>query len=186
MRRHLLIAVAVLLPFTALVWLGFWLLKDAPSVVPAPAVRMEPPVAARPHDPPSPRALVPEPIRPLPLALEIAPLVMQPRSPREIAPSPELSPEAKRLPMLAAVEPLVQQCFMDVSDRVRVPIEVMVSFNATSSGGFENIVIKKTSWQDPQVSACIIDAFEDAHFEPSGLTMRRQAYTFTFVPDGGS
>ena len=88
--------------------------------------------------------------------------------------------------MVASVEPLVQQCFRDASDRLREPLKVTVAFSTTAEGGFEGVVIKRASWQEPQLSACVIDAFEDARFEPSGLVTRRRTHTFSFAGlDGG-
>lgn len=186
MKRHLLTALAVLVPFAGLVALGFSLLKDPPPLVlPAQTVRYEPQEVAPPPEPPR-RA---PPTRPLPPPLPTAVQVVAPPPPAPPAAepkAPELSAEAKRLPIIAAVEPMIQQCFRDVSERVQEPMRVTVAFNTTVEGGFENVVLKKTSWQDPNLTACIIDSFEDAHFQPSGFALKRQTYTFTFAaPDGG-
>lgn len=184
MRRHLLIASLVLIPFAGLVAFGFSLLKDPPPIaLPTPAVRYVPQVAVEPEPP-----AVPVPV-PAPAPVEVpvaAPVVVAPPPEPPPPPQPELSPEAKRLPIIAAVEPLVMQCFRDMTDRVREPLQVTVSFNATGNGRFENVVLKKTSWQDPHLTACVLDSFADAHFEPGGAALKRQSYTFTFaVPDGG-
>lgn len=185
MRRAAWIAAAVLAPFAGLVALGFSLEDEQPrSSLPPPELRLEPapPAPAPAPSPPAPAARPSPP--PLPLAI---PVVAPPQEGPEVKPPPqELSDEARRIPMLAAVEPLVQQCFKDVAERVREPLQVAVAFDTTAAGGFESIVIKKASWQDPHLAACIIDAFEDARFEPSGLVVRRQVRTFTFPrADGG-
>ncbi len=162
MRRHVLVAISVLVPFLVLVLLGFSLMKEPPPIVlPAPVVQLpvlpppEPVIAVRP--PPPPPVVVAPPPPPVPL-----------------------SREAKRLPVIAGVEPLVMQCFHDMADRLREPLRVTVQFNTTLEGGYEGAVIKQASWQDPMLSACVLDAFADAKFEPTGLTMRRQTYTFAF------
>ena len=188
MKRHLLIALAVLVPFAGLVAFGFSLLKDPPPMTfPAPEVHYAPP-----PPPPAPVPLRVEPIRALPPPLPTAVQVVAPPPPAPppvvaaMKPPPELSADAKRLPIIAAVEPMVMQCFKDVAENVREPLRVTVAFNTTIEGGFESVVLKKTSWQDPNLIACIIDSFEDAHFEPSELRQKRQSYTFTFgVPDAG-
>jgi protein TonB len=185
--RHLLIALAVLVPFAGLVALGFSMMKDPPPMVfPSPVVRIEPPPEPAPEPP------RPEPIRPMPPPLPIEVQVVAPPPPPAAAPVvvakrfTDLSPEAKRLPIIAAVEPMVMQCFRDVTDHVREPMSVTVAFNTTLEGKFDSVVLRKTSWQDPNLTACIIDSFEDAHFEPGGVALRRQSYTFTFAgPDGG-
>ena len=186
MTRHVLIALAVLVPFAALVALGFSQLKDPPPLaLPAQTVRDEPP-------PPPPAAPRIEPVRVLPPPLPTVVQVVAPPAPAPppiaapVLPPPELSPDAKRLPIIAAVEPLVQQCFRDMAEHVREPLRVTVAFNTTTEGGFESVVLKKTSWQDPNLTACILDSFGDAHFEPGGVALKRQSYTFTFAgPDGG-
>jgi hypothetical protein len=53
-------------------------------------------------------------------------------------------------------------------------------------GTYGGVVIKKASWPDPHLASCVLDAFEDARFEPTGFTVKRQTRTFTFgYPDGG-
>jgi hypothetical protein len=178
--RPWLIALAVLAPFAGLVALGFSLLQDPPPLTfPEQTVRALPP----PPPVPAPVPLRVGPIRVEPPPLPIAVQVVAPPAP----PAPTLlSPEAKRLPIIAAVEPMVQQCFRDLADQVREPMRVTIAFNTTLEGSFESVVLKKTSWQDPNLTACILDSFADAHFEPSGLALKRQSYTFTFAgPDGG-
>ena len=152
------IAAAVLVPFAALVAFGFWQLKNSPTVVQPPtALGIEP----SPRPAPAPVAL------PKPQGIETQP------------PRPEVF-------SLTRVEPLVHQCFQDVAGRVREPIEVTVSFDTTAEGGFERVVIDKTSWQDPHLMACILDSFEDAPIDRKNLLQGRQTHTFTFNrPDAG-
>lgn len=187
MKQSLLIAVLVLVPFCALVALGFALLKDPPPV--------ELPVVEAPVPPPRPLPPAAAPVAlagPVRHALDVSVPVVVPPEPvpqkpvPPPVPPPDLSEEAKRLPIVAAVEPLVNQCFKDFSDRVHEPMRVIVQFDTTPTGGFSGVVVKKASWPDPQFAACVIDAFEDAHFEPTGFALRRQSRTFTFgYPDGG-
>lgn len=181
LQRGLLIAALVLVPFAALVAFGFSLLKDPPPIV-LQEVRLPPPAPIV--------AEVIEPVRPVvplrpPLPIEVA--VVAPPNPAEPEPAPvDLSPQVKRLPMIASVQPMVHQCFLDISERVREPMRVTVGFNTTAEGSFESVVIKKVSWQDPHLIACIQDSFEEARFEPSGFVLRRQTHTFTFAgPDAG-
>lgn|GEM_PF-2820927 len=173
MRRHVLVALGVLVPFVALILLGFSLMKDPlPIVLPTPVVRLPPMPPPEPVPAPRPVVVVAQPV--------VAPVAPPPPPP----PLP-LSAEAKRLPVIAGVEPLVLQCFRDMTDRVREPLSVTVQFNTTLEGGYEGAVIKKASWQDPMLSACILDAFADAKFEPTGMVMRRQSYTFALGDDDG-
>ena len=97
-------------------------------------------------------------------------------------PPPEVLEELARKPALAAVDRLVRQCFDDASDRIHEPQRVTVTFGTTDAGRFENVAIKKSSWPDPQVTACVIDSFEEARFESAGRPLRRQSHTFTFSP----
>ena len=97
-------------------------------------------------------------------------------------PPAEVLEELSRKPALAAVEPLVRQCFDDARDRVHEPQRVTVTFRTTASGLFENVVIKKSSWPDPLVAACVLDSFEEARFVSTGRASRIQAHTFTFSP----
>lgn len=180
MKRALLIAVLVLVPFGALVWLGFSMLNEPP-----PLVLPEPRHFASPTP-----MVAPVPIAgPVRKALEVSVPVRAPeRQPQSLAAavSPPAEPPAPVLPaeptdpFTASVEPLVQQCFKDVSDRVKDPMRVTVAFDVTAGGGFSGVVVKKASWPDPHLAACIIDAFEDAKFEPSGLQVKRQTRTFAF------
>ena len=187
MKRYVLLALVVLAPFAGLVLFGFSLLKDPPPfVLPEPVVRLEPPP---PPLPPRPEPVSPKPVLrpgppPLPIAVEV--VAPPPPPPAPIIAPPILSADARRLPIIASVEPMVQQCFRDMADRVREPMRVTVAFNTTDEGKFDSVVLKKTSWQDPALTACIIDSFQDAHFEPSGVVLRRQSYTFSFGGDAGT
>ncbi len=176
MRRHLGTTLLVLVPFALMVAYGFSLLKD-PAPISLPEAPARPIPTAPPIPDPSPSPTVAAPAAP-PLA-----------SPTKLpAPKPEPTPAAPPKPVadLSAVEPLVQQCFADVIDRVRDSMQVTVVFSTTLEGKFEGISVKKTSWQDPHLTACITDAFEESHFAPTGTALHRQSYTFSFaVPDGG-
>lgn len=182
MRRLLLLALAVLVPFAALIAFGFSLLKDPPPIslpiaeLPLPVV--PPPTAAPPVAPPPPA-------RP-PLPVDV--VVVAPPNPDEPpGHPPPLDPaRAQRVAMLAAIEPLVHQCFKDLSERVREPLRVTVTFNTTADGRFEGAMIKRASWPDPHLAACITDSFEDASFEGTGTALRRQVHTFAYDrPDAG-
>lgn len=190
MKNGLLIALAVLVPFAALVALGFGLLKDPPPVE-VHEYRAPPPVMPV-HDAP-PKVNLGGPMRhALDVSVDVKPPPPPPPPPAPAPPAPpppppvELSEEAKKLPVVAAVEPLIMQCFKDIAGHAKEPMRVTVSFEPTAEGGYANVVIKKISWPDPNLSACVLDSFLDAHFQPTGFPLRRQSRTFTYgYTDGG-
>jgi hypothetical protein len=182
-KRALLIALLVLVPFGALVALGFSMLKEPPppplpdrSLFPNQGTPLKVGSALQ-------AALAPDASAPAPIALLPIPERPLLPLPAPTAPPPEEEPVAPAVPadpVTAGVEPLIQQCFRDVADRVKGPIRVTVAFDPTPGGGYTGVVVKKASWPDPHLTACITDAFEDAKFEPTGFAVRRQTRTFTF------
>ena len=90
--------------------------------------------------------------------------------------------EQRRLPILQLIDRLIGQCFTDARERFTEPQRVTVTFNTTLAGGFESVGVGRGSWQDPQLTACILDSLEEARFESPGYALRRQAHTFTFSP----
>ncbi len=180
MKRGVLIALAVLAPFAGLIALGFWLLGGPVAVtVPPPAAPAPPPVVVA--------APVPQPAPLAAPAVAVAPAVVAPvdaglPDDDDDEPPREVLDALSRRPGLAGVERLVRQCFDDARDRVRTTQRVTVTYETTDGGRFENVVVKRSTWPDPQIAACVLDAFEESRFELPGKPLRHQAYTFTFSP----
>ena len=174
MKRGAMIAIAVLVPFVLLIAIGFSLLKDPPPVE-------LPPLPARVALAPLPEP-PPQLERPAPLAVPRAPPPPSPPTLPAEDPPPEVLEALARKPALATVERRVRQCFDDAKDRVREPQRVTVTYAVTDGGHFEDVVIVKSSWPDPQVTACVVDSFEAAQFESPARPSHRQSYTFTFSP----
>ena len=152
MRRELIIAAAVLVPFAVLVALGFAFSPD-----PAPLGIVEqhqpPPEAKGQGD--APAAVV--------FAVDAS--VQSPLSPPEL--------EAP----LRAVLPEVQRCFAD--QHLARAREVKVHFTPTPDGGFSEVKIDDT--QDPYFSACLEDVFAEVRFHPDGRqTWQPATHTFSF------
>ena len=177
MKRLLFIAVAILLPFAALVVLGFWMLLE-PGPVVAPAETATPSAEA---------AMDPPPSAPAPKSPVGAPSSLGPKAALRLPPlvpplAAEVLEELRRKPWLFTVDHMVRQCFADVADRYREPQKVTVMFTCNAAGTFDSVVIKQSSWQDPMLDACILDSFEEARFDPGEGGTRRQSHTFTFSP----
>lgn len=190
MKRPLLLALAVLVPFLALVGLGLRALEaQPPAVLPTPAPALAPvaePVAVL--APPAP-AVAPLPAPTPPPQAEAPPSA----NPAEVEPKraraadPDEEGEARGAPpeAIAAVEPLVAQCFIDSAEgkRKRAPPRATVAFTVLDTGRFDKARVQRQSWPDPHLTACLEDAFADARFEgvtlgPRGDTDRRFTYTF--------
>ena len=180
MKRGLIIAAAVLIPFSVLIALGFSSLHDPPTLA-APPPPIQPaivlPQPERPLAPPPPVLVAAPPLHPpLPEVQPFRAVPLDPDTP------PAVVAELKRKPIIAAVDPLVRQCFKDAADVIHEPQTITVTFSTNDAGRFEDVVIRSSSWQDPQLEACVIDSFEDATFEAPAHILRRQSHTFTFSP----
>jgi hypothetical protein len=175
MKRGAWVALAVLVPFALLIAIGFSQLKDPPAVVlppPKPAP-LPPPVVAEHHP-----VEVVKPIAPPPVEVKAAPS----SEPGVEAPTAEMLEELAKDPMLADVTPMVTQCFLDAKDRTREPQRVTITYGISDAGRFEHVQLKKSSWADPQIDACVLDSFEDAHPVAPLRRGKHLAHTFTFSP----
>lgn len=165
MRREAAIVLGVLVPVAALIAAGLFFTRAEPPPEP-PA-----PVASRPSSPPP---LV-VPARPPPAAA--AGSASADAGVVEEPPPPEL--EAP----LRAVAGEVRHCLLDQADRMHRVVQVRVGFRPLPDGGFEGGVVEGTTWQDPYLSACIEDVFEELGYVPDGRqTFQRATHTFVFDP----
>jgi hypothetical protein len=158
MKRALMLAAAVLVPFALLLAVGFFLLAQRPSTAP----ELNGP-AASPQPPPQPSA---------------QPSPQPPAAPRPVPPRVDEQPT----PALASVGPLVKQCFEDTRAHLHQPQKLTVLYDTTAAGAFANVEIAQFTWSDPQLTACILDSFEDARFDGGLPPLARQSWTFTFSP----
>jgi hypothetical protein len=87
------------------------------------------------------------------------------------APVPGAAPAGAWPPELAAalqaVEPQVRTCFADQRARAPAEVSITVTFTPTRDGGFAGVAVS-TSWQDPYLTACVEDVFDEVGFHPSG------------------
>lgn len=156
-RRELIIVVAVVVPFLALVILALSvpLRPDAPlPVTPTPA----PPLTTN-----SVQAAAPV----------IAPALVLDAGGDELP--RELAAPVK------AVTPEILRCFGDQRAHLSGVQRLAVSFTPTSDGGFARVRVPTGG--NPYLSACVEDVFEEVHFMPTGLeTFRPATHTFVFDP----
>ena len=89
------------------------------------------------------------------------------------APAPTAAPTAAssgRDALRAAVagaQPLVRQCFLDVTERYPGPQSVRLRFTLEAQGGggrVRDAEVAESSIQDPFLLACFVDALEDVQF----------------------
>ncbi len=139
MRRGLLVAALVLVPFFVLVALGFYF-QEAPQP-PLPLAMTEPPTATVTTKEPKEAK---EPAQPLSPAL--SPL----RREREFVP-------------LAAVEPHIRRCLEDHASHG----QLTVRFTPQRDGGFGDLAILSNESRSPYLAACVEDVFEEVGFTPS-------------------
>lgn len=169
MKKELLIAAGVLVPFAVLVALGFRYAAPEPGPVAPGAIPVAPPALPKPSTPAAP-----------------AP-VAAPRAVGELdagrSPEPPAWPRALAAP-LAAVAPEVHRCFADARERLRAPVTTKVRFTPTRDGGFAGVAIETTA-PDPWMKACVEDVFEEVRYAPSGAeTFEPAEHTFSFDPSG--
>jgi hypothetical protein len=174
-KRLLLIAAAVLVPFTALVWWGLAAVGHEPGeAAAAPAVT---PVAA-PAELPAPA--------PAPARVE-APTAAEPVAPPiAAAPEPEPAPQQADDPVRAVVveqlNPVLQPCFSDQVGRLRKKVRVSTQFDTRPDGSLTHVKVTMKS-ADPYLIACLQDALEGAHLDPArGLPPGALRHTFAFNP----
>ena len=151
MKRELIIAAAVLVPFAVLVALGFYFMPDRPpSFIPTP----------------SPPGALPRGGEGTAVAAPVPDAAVQ---------RPPFTPELEA--PLTAVLPEVQRCFAD--QHLARAREVKVHFTPTPDGGFSDVKIDDT--QDPYLSACLEDVFAEVRFHPDGRqTWQPATHTFSF------
>lgn len=154
MKREALLIVGVLVPFSVLVWLGLRF-TSSESVARVGEVRtMEGPV-----------------VRVVPIRAIDAGVALDA--------SVAVAPVAARHPLaavLAAVKPEVDRCFDDQRTHLAGSRTIEVRFTPTRDGGFSNVVVG--SVQNPYLTACVEDVFDevpwipagDEAFEPASLT----------------
>lgn len=154
MRRELIIAGGVLVPFALLVAAGFYFTPGEP-----------------PHPDPLPLGgeaiLVP---RVTVVDAGAPPPAVLPPLPPPFA--PELAAPLK------AVLPEVQQCFVD--QKLKQAHQVRVHFTPTRDGGFEQVQVDE---QNPYLGACLEDVFAEVRWHPEGPeTFAPAVHTFSFDP----
>lgn len=166
MKREAAIILGVLVPFAALLAAGLVLSRPGPP--PPVATSSPPPLQVPPRAPRPGEGASTSSARAQGAA--DAGLVEDP-------PPPEL--EAP----LRAVASEVRHCFLDQADRMHRAVQVRVGFRPLPDGGFEGAVVEGSTWQDPYLSACIEDVFEELGYTPDGRqTFTRATHTFVFDP----
>lgn len=152
MKRGLLVAALVLVPFAALVVLGFlFSLGDAPVVLPDEPLVPEPPArATRLSGPPAAAA----------------------------SPTPPPAVTGAAAPaLLTPFLPALGRCFSDNGLHGHVHLR----FTPQRDGGFSGVAVDQNSTQSPYVAACVEDVLQSARFEPSpGPDYAPVDFTFSF------
>ena len=161
MRRELIIIAGVLVPFGALVVLG-WLLTRPSAELPE----------------------VSGVVRALDAGVSSPPRVSaaQPDGGADagVALAPALPDPALEAP-LRAIAPEVRVCFEDRDDHVRGP--VTVRFRPTPDGGFDGVQVEAPGFPDPTFLPCVEDAFAEVRWQPTGReTFQAATHTFVFDP----
>ncbi|MBL8954435.1 MAG: hypothetical protein JNK82_26895 [Myxococcaceae bacterium] len=175
MKRLMLIAAAVLVPFAVLVGWGLSALSDTPPPVP---------VSSRPAQPPPLPTVVQAEPPPAPRAGRIEPAAEAPvEPPPPVEPTP---PEPRAVEPKAAVvkqlEPLVNLCFIDDSARLRQVVRVSTVFEPMPDGTLSRVQVRMMG-ADPYVTACVQDALEGARLSlPQGMSQGSMRHTFIFNP----
>ena len=174
MKRLLLIAAAVLLPFAALVAWGLSALEREPIALPPPAV-IEPAPLPEPQPSPIARAAPPPP-------------PPQPAPPPPEEPPPPAPPPTDEATIRQAVvdqlNPAVHLCFLDTNEKLRQSIRLSATFDTTETGALYNVRVKMKS-ADPYLVACVQDALEGSVLDKArGLPQGTMRHTFTFDPTG--
>jgi hypothetical protein len=183
--RWLLIPGATLAVFLLFALGAAWVTRFLDAPVPATAPPEAPPEAARPQAPPPP----PEPPREAapsaPPRAEPAPAVQAPPPPTGGPDTPDprrvewveplvesstgdIDPADVRV-AIAAVTPLVQQCFEDAAQRNRGGQEVKLRFTVAGegeAGKLDRGELLGSTIPDPMVQACVLDSLLDARFPP--------------------
>jgi hypothetical protein len=173
-RRERLLVAAILVPFAALVVARSTLDHTASS-------------EAIDSAPPSPSGRARSGAGAVPTARSSAAAVA-PNLPFAPEPGREARDEAADFPAtleaaLAAVSPEVRLCFDDASRRLEGAVSVRVAFRPLADGGFAEIAVAGNSSQDPYLSACVTDVFEEMAYQPSGREdFQRATHTFVFDP----
>ncbi|QRN95584.1 AgmX/PglI C-terminal domain-containing protein [Archangium violaceum] len=174
----------VVLPFVALSALALWLTRDTPEHTVA-----EPP-SAPPAPPRAPPAPPPEPARPEPRVA-----TPPPPPPREDEPIPDPPPGTWDKEEVAvafrAIQPLVRECLQDASVRHPGAQTVKLRFTLEAQGErgrFQGAEVVESTFQDPFVHACLLDALADTQFSaPPGKAPLTLSHPFHFRSgkDGG-
>jgi len=79
---------------------------------------------------------------------------------------------------LKAVAPDISLCVPQSLERDRGPVDIDVRFTLAPGGAFAPGTQVTTSWDDPEVAACVAEVFEETTFWPSG---RERYETSEFV-----
>lgn len=158
MRRDVLIAAGVLVPFSVLVALG-WLYAwpKTPTVDPG-AIAMQPAVVDVP-DAGAPR------------------LTERPQQTVDAGLPPAVPETAAHPALTAELRARVAQC---AADQERAPRELRVRFTPERDGGFSAL---RVDTQEPWLEACVIDTFTETGWRPSPSgteSFGPQDHTFTF------
>jgi hypothetical protein len=161
MRREVIIAGAVLVPFAVLVAAGFYFTPSDPKI-----------------ESPLPRGGEGQgegiPAVPQPQTILLRPDAGPP--PAAPPPAPEFPPELAA--PLKAVLPEVRRCFAD--QHLKATHEVRVRFTPTRDGGFTGIQVDE---QNPFLAACLEDVFAEVAWHPEGPeTFAPATHTFSFGP----
>ncbi len=146
-----MLAAAVLVPFAALVFLGFWF---APTPIPSP------PRGEGQGEGPTKPTLKVEAVRSSP-----------PPSPPEERETTQVSEPIR------AVQAEARRCFTDN----QLTGKIRVRFTPNRDGGYEGVTVLSNTSQSPYLTACLEDVFAELRFVPApGERYESTEHTFVF------
>ncbi|MBX7099696.1 MAG: hypothetical protein K1X89_18410 [Myxococcaceae bacterium] len=182
--RMLWLALGVLVPFGLLVALGLYLTSSGPAPLevaeaplPSPPVPAVAPARVVAVAPPAPQVVEPVAVAPAPPPpAPLPPPVEGPPDPPERS-----AQELDRIVVPKAVRAAAKQCLSDMADRVHEKITVSLQWSVNEVGAVQGVVAK-SSWPDPQLEACIEDAFRDGPTFPGATPNRRTRTRLIFDP----
>ncbi len=186
MKHFILIALGVLVPFALLIVVGFHWMPMAPVETPLPH-------GAAPPMTPTKNAAAFQSKRVEQAMPSAGPEVENIES--AIPPiGVDTEPESQRdqilqgrvLPLLADLNPKAQECFERLRPSDPQPVTVTVKIDILASGRIARARLATSSWDEPRLTSCILNAVEATHAEPVGMDFVDQLHTFTLIPVGVS
>ena len=184
MKTVLFISAAVLIPFALIIALGFRLLPQAPADLPQSIAAL----AAKPtrSAPQEFQARQPEEPAPPEMPVEEQPEQAQetPAPPTDLENERDQILQGRVLPLLSDLNPKAQQCYDSLRPTEPQPVTVSVKLDILASGRISRARLVTSSWDEPRLTSCILNAIEATKTDPVGVDFVDQLHLFTLLPTG--